>query len=235
MSFQFRRRRRGEDHGVEDWLMTYADMITLLLCFFAIFLSMSTPKKNAFEKAREQIVKQFANPDTVPSTKPAGQVQEVPKSKAPFAALPSIVDRFNMFGDIEINQGDRIITIEMKSTPFFTSGSAELSREGYDLLGSLMKVMTAENLKEYEINVEGHTDDVPIRTVQFPSNWELSSGRAATLVKFFIEHGVAPQKVRASGYADAFPKFPNRDQQGNALPDNQARNRRVVIRLEKMD
>ncbi len=302
MSLPYKRRRRRSDHSVDDWLMTYADMITLLLCFFAIFLSVSVPKDEQFEKARAQVMERFAAPNVlegkaIPNTNAAGHSDVDPANDA----LPSIVDLYHTGegrsvgagidagegqsqgmgegeksgtsetatdgqnqevwdgmvhepteeaqnagadgkkpqpgeGDKAAKEGDRIKMIEMPSAAFFTSGSAQLSPEGGVLLQQIIdKDLKAADLQGFQITVEGHTDDVPINTLQFPSNWELSTARAAAVVRFFIEHGVDPQRLRAAGYADVLPKAPNRDANGTALPANQAQNRRVVIKLEKIE
>ena len=86
-------------------------------------------------------------------------------------------------------------------------------------------------MQRYElvIDVEGHTDDVPISTAKFPSNWELSSSRSASVVKEFTELGLDREVVRAIGHADAFPLKPNRDKDGTAIPSNMAANRRVDV------
>jgi chemotaxis protein MotB len=131
-------------------------------------------------------------------------------------------------------EGDRITTLEMDSSAFFASGSSVLSDEGQKILGELTEKLTSKDYINYSITVEGHTDDNPIHTAQFPSNWELSSARASAVVRFFIEHGIDPERLRAAGYADVFPKVPNRDSSGNPIPGNQAQNRRVVIKLEKI-
>ena len=94
--------------------------------------------------------------------------------------------------------------------------------------------LKAEKFRDYQITIEGHTDDAPISTAQFPSNWELSTARASAVVHYFLEQGIAAQKLRAAGYADTFPVAPNRDSAGKPIPENQARNRRVVIKLEKI-
>lgn len=233
--------RRHNDHSVDDWLMTYADMITLLLCFFAIFLSVSVPKDEQMEKAKEKVLEQFASPETIPGkTTPQysafdGREKETPM---PYKNLPSIVDRFEMPEEMpaEKPEGDRLLTLDIPSAAFFAIGTASLSPEGYTLLEDIIrKNLTTEDHKDYLITVEGHTDDSPISTAQFPSNWELSTARAAAVVRFFIEHGIPAARLRAAGYADARPKVPNRDTEGKPIPDNQAQNRRVVIRLEKVE
>ena len=281
MSLKYKRKRRRNDHGVDDWLMTYADMITLLLCFFAIFLSVSVPKDEQFEKARQQVMERFAAPDAQQGKVPTrNKVTEQSEDSSSHNSLPSFIDLYHTgegrsvghgvdagegqsegmgegtrqgIGQAEgmgagqqqgasgesgrdgQEDGDRIKTLEMPSAAFFARGSAALSAEGAGLLQEIIdKDLKAADVQDYQITVEGHTDDVPINTLQFPSNWELSTARAASVVRFFIEHGVEARRLRASGYADVFPKAPNRDAAGNALPANQAQNRRVVIKLEKI-
>jgi len=260
MSFRYRRRR--EDNSVDDWLMTYADMITLILCFFAIFLSISVPKKDAFKQARAKVMEQFASDDPSGMDSPrmeAGDEPPVqssafvqtniprgmPSNKAPLSGLPSIVGSLNDNDDnppppkynkqYDEKPGDRITSMEMNSASSFALGSATLSDEGKKALDAVIVSVQSDKFKDYTITIEGHTDDSPISTLQFPSNWELSTGRAAAVARYFLEHGVSPQRLRASGYADTFPKVPNRDAAGKPIPANQAQNRRVVIKLEKIE
>ena len=255
MSFDYKRNRRPEDHNVDDWLMTYADMITLILCFFAIFLSISVPKKNAFEQARAEVMAKFAaddpagllSPTITPGNAPPVQSSPyispqiprgAPTDKTPLTGLPSIVGNLNDDTDdkkYDKKPGDRITSINMNSGSSFAAGSATLSDEGKKMLDTVLETVKSDQYKNYNITIEGHTDDSPINTVQFPSNWELSTGRAAAVTRYFLEHGVAAQRLRASGYADTFPKVPNRDASGKPVPENQAQNRRVVIKLEKIE
>ena len=272
MAYRPRKYRRQEDNNLDDWLMTYADLITLLLCFFAVFLSVSVPKKDVFETARKNVLETFAHTDQQSGT---GELDPVGSdTDTPYDSMPSIIDRFqgdsgNMpeegfdgfeTEDLGFDQdggaqggkaetitenstdessqdlgGDRIQIIEIPSGAFFDSGAATLSNDGKTLLGQILGKLQAEDLQDYQITVEGHTDDVPIQTVQFPSNWELSTARAAAVVRFFIEEGVSPERLRAAGYADVLPKLPNRDTAGKAIPENQALNRRVLIKLEKIE
>lgn len=247
---KFRQHHPNEDlSGLDDWLMTYADMITLLLCFFALLLSVSVPKREVFEQARERVLEKFASAENqaIIIDPPKEFVGQSDKDH-PFDRQPSIVDRFKsddkvMWKDGRIqttrkqeDNGNRIDIIDIPSTAFFASGSASLSDEGKALLRDILaQHLTAADKSDYQITIEGHTDDAPINTYQFPSNWELSTARAAAVVRFLIEQGIAPQRLRAAGYADTFPKVPNRDAAGNVLPDNQAQNRRVLIKLEKIE
>lgn len=231
-----KQRRRGP--RTDDWLMTYADMITLLLCFFAIFLSVSVPKDEQMEQAREKVRERFAAQNVLDQfvLDPISPVGARSNEKEIYDRLPSIVDMYEKGEGVHIEQeGDRITTIEMDSSAFFASGSSVLSDEGQKILGELQEKLTGRDYINYSITVEGHTDDNPIKTAQFPSNWELSTARAASVVRFFLEHGIDPERLRAAGYADVFPKVPNRDSNGNAIPANQLQNRRVVIKLEKIE
>ena len=236
-----RRARKTHDEGhVDDWLMTYADMITLLICFFAVFLSVSVPKKEQFNRARQEMIEKFSGggPHAIdmPLDKTVIQIPPPPKNDVPFESLNSIVGRYNVNVEkaVEIRQGDTITTIEMNSAAFFGSGQASLNPEGIKLMDELAGGIAAPRYSDYTITVEGHTDDVPIANAQFPSNWELSASRAATVVRFLIEKGIPPAKLKAAGYADTFPKLPNRMNGGQPIPENQAQNRRVVIKLEKI-
>lgn len=283
MSFHYKRRRRQEDQHVDDWLMTYADMITLLLAFFAILLSVSAPKREQFEKARVKVMEQFATRDAVRDATTDvldGKFPPKPESSklgddrkgidSPFNRMPSIVDlhqggQFNATDEAKLGElpekpkdpaeasdqpsdqssqaqvdkkndgGDRITTLDMDAAQFFPSGSADLTAEGRGILNDLLQSFNSPQYKDYQITVEGHTDDNPISTPQFPSNWELSATRATAVVRYLIAVGIPGQRLRAAGYADMFPKVPNRDAGGKPIPGNQAQNRRVVIKLEKID
>jgi flagellar motor protein MotB len=268
-------------HGhADDWLMTYADMITLLLCFFAVFLTVTVPKKimpHKVELARSIVAP--AEPvhflegdlpfhglpsadrpteDYVPTaamaTKPEPLAAPVktaeikaeapPRPPAPVPQAPditgitppAILASLKSTGTAEIEQkGDRITTVEMSSAAFFASGSATISKAGEAVLQDVAARLKSDELRDYLITVEGHTDDAPISTPLFPSNWELSTARASAVVHYFLDQGISARKLRAAGYADSFPKAPNRDANGNPIPEHQAQNRRVVIKLEKID
>jgi len=245
MSAYWKRRRKDDRHGdsaergVDDWLMTYADMITLLLCFFAVFIAIAIPDQRKFETAKEKVSEQFksGNSDHLKGqyALPPTEIDTPPTSDVLFKALPSIVDRFDdPERDVEIDKRDRITTIEMNSAPFFPRGGAALTQEGVKILAEIQPSLMTEEYKDYTISVEGYTDDIPIKTAQFPSNWELSTARAASVVRSLIDLGVPAERLRAVGFAETSPKVPNRDEAGNPIEDNRAQNRRVVIRLEKI-
>jgi len=278
MSPRWQSRREPISHA-DDWLMTYADMITLLLCFFAIFLFISIPRKDVPQKAEialpmplpvqpkdladnpafrsligadqptEDLVAETLEEVEAPPRMEAPRVRadafpvearEVPPSQAVGDTRPSvppeIVNTPKPPATAEIEpKGDRITIIEINSAAFFDSGSATLSKAGESILRDMAVDLRSNRFKDYQITVEGHTDDTPISTARFPSNWELSTARASAVVHFFLDQGIPALKLRAAGYADTFPKAPNRDVNGIAIPQNQSQNRRVVIKLERIE
>lgn len=228
-----------EETHIDDWLMTYADMITLLLCFFAVFLAIAIPDERKFEEARQKVVEQFKGGDSANMkgiyALPQTQNDAPVTSSELYEALPSIVDRFPEQEKVEVEKGDKITTIDMNSSSLFERGSATLNEDGLKVFRDLKPALMADEYKGYMISVEGYTDDNPIKTSQFPSNWELSTARAAAVVRALIAAGVPSERLRAVGFAETNAKAPNRDANGKPIPDNQAQNRRVVIRLEKIE
>jgi flagellar motor protein MotB len=152
------------------------------------------------------------------------------------SGLPDIVARLMSRGTPVVGQsGDRITTLQIGSAAFFGSGSAALSNSGKAILSDVSVTLESREFASYHITIEGHTDDTPISTAQFQSNWELSAARAAAVARFLLELGVPARRLTASGFADTVPIVPNRNADGTIIAENQARNRRVVIRLEKID
>jgi len=123
------------------------------------------------------------------------------------------------------------VVIEFASKAFFASGRASLPPEAKEILAGVVEEMQEPTYEGYLIDVEGHTDDVPIRTARFPSNWELSASRASSVVRYFIEQGIKPSRLKAAGYADTKPKLPNKDIFDEGIPVNREKNRRVSLRL----
>ena len=289
MNTRIRPGQKTAAHG-DDWLITYTDTITLLLCLFVTLLSISVAKHNDGHRSAVHVDPVPGSvlllPDTdqdeptaaqapaedagSPGQKPSARLASTAPQAAASPALPLLAPHFagstrsgllSHDGDAAAAQpgstaskptvakahlpstasaptepeGPRIYTAQISSAAFFGPGSATLSASGADLLRNVAATVRSPRLADYKITVEGHTDDTPIRSVQFPSNWELSTARAAAVVRFLLDAGVPASRLRAAGYADTFPLVPNCDAAGTPIPANQARNRRVVIRLEKVE
>jgi chemotaxis protein MotB len=264
-------RMRASATHTDDWLITYADMITLLLCFFVIFFVLLSSRRNGQEE-------HFAAQDLAPRARDA-RPAKLHETLTGAARPDPRITVFNEFdgsgnsladevaarmgrplharstvtsnGDSAVTPAepgsrpepaadtepktDRISLLEIASSAFFGSGSADLSESGRSILRDVAAELKSTQYDGYQIVVEGHTDDIPIATAHFSSNWELSIARAAAVVHFFLDQGIPANRLHAAGYADTRPKVANRDVDGNVIPENQALNRRVVIRLEKIE
>lgn len=133
-----------------------------------------------------------------------------------------ILDSLVRDGQVKVTQSNRGISVEINASVLFASGQAQLRPESGRALQQVAKVLAPTG---QGIQVEGYTDDVPISTTLFPSNWELSAARASSVVRLFSENGVAEQRLSVIGYG------PNRPATGNETPEGRARNRRVTVMI----
>jgi chemotaxis protein MotB len=218
--------KRAED-DVDDWLMTYADLITLLFAFFVILFSMSTPNKESFEKISAAL-------------KEAGFVTEENAKEDPFETLEKEMElslgASGYDSNIAVSTKDNEVEIELSSSSFFLPGSAKFSPAAIPMLDQLViPIKKFTESTDLIIEIEGHTDNTAIATAQFPSNWELSAARAANTVRYFISKGIAPDRLKAVGLADTRPRAANMDEKGMAIPANQELNRRVVVKAVRKE
>lgn len=207
------------DDGDSNWVMSYADMMTLLMAFFALMFSFSKVDQKKFDTLRSVVAQQFGGQFQMP-------FQDLGK------ALAEVIKAEQLGDKIKVDTDSSEIAITFRGTVFFDGGSANLREDSNSLMARLLDVLP-QKAKGYAIHVEGHTDDAPIATLQYPSNWELSAGRASLIVRMLESRGVPRALLYAQGFSDSRPIVPNHDEKGNALPDNQAMNRRVVIRVAK--
>ena len=204
----------------EDWLMSYADLVTLLMAFFLSMLSISHVDPALFEQMKKGLRSDLAKDKEVQT--PLAEIKH---------DLDSILEGERKAGDVAVDMGREGIVVEFSSSAIYEPGKADI---GPAARANIDKVAGAiENIDYYKfkIDIEGHTDNIPIKTLQFPSNWELSVSRATNIVKYLIEKGIDPERLKAAGYADTKPKAPNVDSSGTPLGANQAKNRRIVIRI----
>jgi chemotaxis protein MotB len=214
---RFQKRKDEED---ESWMTTFADMVTLLLVFFIMLVAISKVDVVLFEQVQAGVAKGIGNRDVV---RPIELLK---------IDVQDAVQAMELEDVVAVGTDDRGLTIEFASSAFYEPGSAEIREEVVPALQRIAATIGAERYRGFQIEVQGHTDDSPIATERFPSNWELSSGRASRVVRFFADQGLTPERMEAIGYADTRPKVPNRDAYGEPLPMNREVNRRVVVRLE---
>ena len=216
-----KRSYQNEDSDIDTnaWLATYGDMITLLMCFFVIFFSISEVNIALFEDLKNGFESDITNKET----------------KSPISLLAKQLDSIydnpvddNL--DVEVDLINRGINIKLASNDLFRSGDAQLSRSGRktvdDISNSLLSIFERYNLT---CDIEGHTDDTPMRSYKFPSNWELSASRAANVLRQMIDSGIPKEQSRAIGFADIKPIIEPRDSTGSLVKGARAIKRRVEI------
>ena len=209
----------------ESWMATYADAITLLMAFFVMMLTFAKYDMPAYEAAVNAIKSNISGEEAGPTTTEQMQTD-----------LLDVV--YNVEGGQEamnVATDDKGIVIELASKAFYRPGSATIKKDAEALLKDMGEMLKAPKYNFYRIDVEGHTDDDPISTRQFPSNWELSGARATGVVRFLVEMGIDSRRLQATAFAETQPKVPNRDENKNPIKANQEVNRRVIVRVYPMD
>lgn len=224
-----------------DWIVTYADLMTLLLVFFILLYSISSLNIEKFRMALNSIqISLGADSPPIEYIELSG-VNEILNKPIVLEEMTGIRSRKvevlrdiqefindNGLGrNIEVVADNGKIVIRVSGTVLFPSGVADLNSAGIPVLNGIGEII--DKFFEFDINIKGHTDNVPISTTQFPSNWELSAIRATTVLKYLIERGIDPERLTATGYGALLPLYPNYSD------ENRARNRRVEFVLEKED
>lgn len=212
----------GGGHMKEDeqWLITYADTITNLMALFILIISISTINQAAFEQVQSKLKKQFSGKD---APKPIEQIKK---------QVEKIVKDKKLESQVDVSSDNKGVVIEFASSAVFELGKADLAPGIKPAFAEMAKELKTKDYKNYTIEIEGHTDNTPIHTPEFPSNWELSARRATNVIRFFIDdQQVDKSRLKAAGYADIFPKVPNEDANHRPIAANQAKNRRIVLRL----
>lgn len=251
------RQRKNEDEheNHERWLVSYADFITLLFAFFVVMYSLSSVNEGKYRVLSDSLVQAFRSlnvndsgqqivvPPVVAATptaaKPAPPQAPSPEDAAAAAKREQTLARMRSMaeeirrvlapltssGQVSVTEGAFGITVEINASVLFASGEAVLGTSAAAALKAVAQVVAGAS---FPVTVEGHTDNTPINTYRFPSNWELSAVRASSVVRLFVESGVAPERLTAAGYADQRPVA------DNATEEGRARNRRVTILIESM-
>jgi len=214
---RFRRMRKEDD--TDSWVVTFADMATLLLAFFVLLVSISHIDASLFEQVKAGMAKGIGKREI---TTPIENLRQ---------DLEDTIQALQVDDTVGLAKDTQGVTLEFAAASFYEPGKAEIRAEAIPILNRVAATIGADRYRGFQVEVQGHTDDTPISTAVFPSNWELSAGRATRIVRFFEAAGIEPSRMTAIGYADTAPKVPNRDPFGEALPQNQEINRRVVVRI----
>lgn len=239
-----RRIRKTERDNHERWIVSYADFMTLLFAFFVVMYGVSSVNEGKSRTAAAALTQAFGD------AMAGGSKILIPINQQE-AFLRSLVDRRNarmaeqlrrqadymarvfkglnqVMGDlikggqVKVTQNARGIELEISASALFATGDAAVQAAASKTLSEVARVLSEG---DQAIEVNGYTDDIPISSPQYPSNWELSSARASSVVRLFSEHGVAGKRLTAIGLAD------NNPIDSNLTPEGRAHNRRITVTL----
>ena len=247
--------QNAEEAHTDRWLVSYADFITLLFSFFVVMYSVSEANVTGQYKAFTDSISfamrlpsfpnwpvEAAGAPSIPSIRPQpvssyknkvvtdrhtavlGEEQRKIENNMDRLAreLAKVLDSIIKENNVRINQTKRGIVIDISASTLFDTGEATLHSYSLGVLRAVAEVLSKE---EMSVEIEGHTDDIPISTAKFPSNWELSSVRASSVARLLMENGVPEKRLSVIGLAANLPLFPNNS------PENRAKNRRVTITI----
>ena len=246
------RRKKHEEHeNHERWLVSYADFITLLFAFFVVMYSISSINEGKYRVLSNSLVTAFGQPASSIAQVKVGEPYKAPiinpmqhrgdpiaieiaspitqesdakeKDQAMTQVVKELQSNLKDLIDkdiINIERNGNMVEVEINTSILFVSGSSHLQPEAVSPLRKISKILSGT---KHHIQVEGFTDNVPISTVAFPSNWELSAARSASVVHLFMKNGVSPERMAAVGVGEYRPIDSNTSEVGRR------RNRRVVV------
>lgn len=239
-----RRHHEEEPKGVPEYMTTYGDMVTLLLCFFVLLFAFSTIDAKKFQAIMESFQgsagvlsggktlddTEFVNNSTL-TNRVTANMKETTKLKALKTSFEKHLEENQLEDQIKVELDERGLLLRFDDNVLFDSGRAELKFQSKKTLRFISELLNQEQLSDKFIRVEGHTDSDPIKNSRkFPTNWELSTIRAVNVARFFIEETkMMPEKVSVSGYSKYHPVAPN------DTHENKAKNRRVDIVILNSD
>lgn len=248
-----RRKTNNESSGQGSWLLTYSDLVTLLLTFFVMLFSMASIDQQKFREVAHSMRSSFLNisagdkllpnsgeniiqiPETIDTSgilsgesdledEEGTHIEDV-KLQNVKVMVEEAIEKHNLSEYVNIIEEEQSLILRLDSVILFDLGKADIKESGKEILkelGGMFKEL------DNEITIEGHTDNLPINTMLFPSNWELSTKRATNVVTFLIDNcGLDPEKLTASGRGEFKPIMPNDS------PENRQKNRRIDIVVNK--
>lgn len=238
-----------EEHTDESWLVPYADILTLLLALFIVLFASADANAAKFTQMAQSLSAAFSGSPSVfdnnqaitpevdaskpDQSKDTAKEQAYLRESVQLAEVKREIDKYmqknNLAGDLTTILTDDGLMIRIKDSALFNSGSAELRPESLVIGNEVAKILS---VLSQQIVISGHTDNIPIRTREFPSNWELSSMRAINFMKFLLtRENMKPERFSAIGYGEYRPMVDNN------TPDGHSKNRRVevlIMRSNKM-
>jgi chemotaxis protein MotB len=212
------------EEGAPLWMATFSDMVTLVMVFFILMYAIASKNVQTFKSA---IIGADAKSIGVLEALNAVEIQEtlqnleMTKSDDIMSEISGMAEE----ADLDVDTSKTKVIVRVPGASLFKPAQAALQQSARPVLDAV--ISTVNKYPDYKIHIQGHTDDEPISTAMFPTNWELSAARATAVLRYFIDKGADPERMTATGYADIFPLV------SNETPYGRAKNRRVEFVLEK--
>lgn len=186
MEIKLTQLHRSSQRESESWLLSYSDMVTLLLAFFVLFFSISQVDQGKFE----QIMEYFSESNSTPLYVLEKQFQE-------------LVTAHQLEQSIDVALTPDGLMVNFQDNLLFDSGEAKLKRKSFAVLNALAEILKSADVAQRKIQIEGHTDSVPLtENALYPTNWELSTARSSSVIRYLISKEVASRRFVAVGFAD---------------------------------
>ena len=211
---------------VDGWMGTYGDMVTLLMAFFVLLYAFSDPDPGKMGELSSALNSALTNEEV------KNEFKGLEKQ------LEEIVEDAELTEEVEISHTIKGIEIQMEGSSLYESCSADVNEDMAPIIAKISKTVTDilsnSEYTGYMVEVVGHTDNEPPTNCEyFDTNFDLSAYRATQVVNLLIDAGIEKSKLRAIGMADGEPLVPNIDENGMTIKENQAKNRRVEILINK--
>jgi chemotaxis protein MotB len=228
-----------ESRGVPPWIITFADMVTLLMVFFILLFAIGTVEQDKWRQIKESlrealgadaieelgtrqgldVIQTRVDEQTVHAVDEVGAMVNREMEDI-ISEVEEFVFKNKLSGEVRVSSDERGAVITISDVVLFPPGSAEMTPKGRNTLSQVFDVLKQFN---YNVKVEGHTDNTPIHTLRYPSNWELSASRASEVAHMLIDDGYPPERLSVEGFAEFRPKVPN------TSLENRAINRRIEV------
>ena len=228
-----------ESRTVPPWVITFADMVTLLMVFFILLFAIGTVEQDKWRQIKESlrealgadaieelgtrqgldVIQTQVDEQTVHAVDEVGAMVNREMEDI-ISEVEEFVFKNKLSGEVRVSSDERGAVITISDVVVFPPGSADMTSRGRKTLRQVFDVLKQFN---YNVKVEGHTDNTPIHTLQYPSNWELSASRAAEVAHMLIDDGYPPERLSVEGFAEFRPIVPNTSAQ------NRSRNRRIEV------
>jgi chemotaxis protein MotB len=234
-----RKRYEEDTENHERWLISYADFMTLLFAFFVVMYAISVVNVGKYKVLSDALGDAFGGrgaavapntaveqPFTLPNIVARKRLEAMRREKDRLTQLArdltATLGPLVKEGKVRVTQNSRGVSVEINASVLFAPGDAALTDTSREALSAVAILLKND---PHQVQVEGHTDDVPISNPLFPSNWELSAVRASSVVRLFIDSGMAPARLTAVGHGANLPVA------ANDTPEGRARNRRVAVTI----